>query len=180
MEKARSAIILSLGDKVLRKVSKEKTAAGVWSKLESLYMMKSLVNRLYLKQALYFFKMQEDKSIDEQLDVFNKLILDLENIDVTIDDEDQALLLLSSLPKSYNNFKDTFLYGRESLTLDEVQAALNSKELNHKNEDKGSTVAEGLNVRGRPDKREFKPRSKSRSKSKGKIKCYHCHKEGHI
>ena len=29
MEKAHSAIILSLGDKVLRKVSKEKTAAGV-------------------------------------------------------------------------------------------------------------------------------------------------------
>ena len=99
---------------------------------------------------------------------------------MTIEDEDQALLLLSSLPKSYNNFKDTLLYGMESLTLDEVQAALNSKELNHKNEDKGNTVAKGLNVRGRPDKREFKPRSRSRSKSKGKIKCYHCHKEGHI
>ena len=123
MEKAHSAIILSLGDKVLRKVSKERTGAGVRSKLESLYMRKSLVNRLYLKQALYSFKMQEDKSIDEQLDTFNKLILDLENIDVTIDDEDQALLLLSSLPRSYAIFKDTLLYGRESLTLDEVQAA---------------------------------------------------------
>ena len=89
---------------------------------------------------------------------------------MTIDDKDQALLLLSFLPKSYNNFKDTFLYGRESLTLDEVQATLNSKELNHKNEDKGNTVAEGLNVRGRPAKREFKPRSRSRSKSKGKNK----------
>ena len=67
--------------------------------------------------------MQEDKSIDEQLDTFNKLNLDLENIDVTIDDEDQALLLLSSLPISYAIFKDILLYGRESLTLDEVQAA---------------------------------------------------------
>ena len=35
-------------------------------------------------------------------------------------------------------------------------------------------------MRGRSDKREFKPRSKSRSKSKVRIKCYHCHKEGHI
>ena len=86
--------------------------------------------------------MHEDKSIDEQLDIFNKLILDLENIDVTIDDEDQALLLLSSLPKSYSNFKDTLLYRKESLTLDEVQAALNSKELNHRSEDKGNAVAE--------------------------------------
>lgn len=180
MEKAHSAILLSLGDKVLRKVSKEKTAAGLWSKLESLYMTKSLVNRLYLKQALYSFKMQEEKSIDEQLDIFNKLILDLENIDVTVDDEDQALLLLSSLPKSYATFKETLLYGRESLTLDEVQAALNSKELNHKNDEKSNVIAEGLSVRGRSDRRESRGKSKSRSKSKFKVKCYHCHKEGHM
>ena len=61
------------------------------------------VNRLYLKQALYSFKMQEDRTMESQLDVFNKLILDLENIDVTIDDEDQALLLLCALPKSFSH-----------------------------------------------------------------------------
>ncbi|KAL8481848.1 hypothetical protein ACS0TY_028117 [Phlomoides rotata] len=36
MEKAHSAIILCLGDKTLREVSKESTAKGVWDKLESL------------------------------------------------------------------------------------------------------------------------------------------------
>ena len=85
------------------------------------------------------------------------------------------------------------------MTLDEVQAALNSKELNQRTEEKSSVVAEGLNqrteekssvvaegfnVRGRTDKHEakqrFKSRSKSRSKSKVNIKCYHYHKEGHI
>ena len=40
MDKAHSAIILSLDDKVLRKVSKETTFAGVWVKLETLYMTK--------------------------------------------------------------------------------------------------------------------------------------------
>ena len=89
-------------------------------------------------------------------------------------------MLLNSLPKSYVNFKDTLLYGRESLTLDEVQIALNSKELNHKSEEKNNIMAEGLNVRGRAKKCDFRPRSKLRSKSKVKIKCYHYHKEGHI
>ena len=117
--------------------------------------------------------MQENKSIDKQLDILNKLIVDLENIDVTIDHEDQALLLLSSLPKSYVTFKDTLLYGRESLTLDEVQAALNSKELNHKNDEKSNVIAEGLSVRGRSERRESREKSKSRSKSKFKVKCYH-------
>lgn len=78
-------------------------------------MTKSLVNRLYLKQALFSFKMTEDKSLIEQLEMFNKLIIDLENIDVNIDDEDQVVMLLSSLAKSYTHFKETLIYGRESL-----------------------------------------------------------------
>jgi len=65
LDKAHSAIILSLGDKVLRQVSKERNAAGIWSKLEDLYMTKSLVNRLYLKQALYSFKMLENITVEE-------------------------------------------------------------------------------------------------------------------
>ncbi|KAL8508188.1 hypothetical protein ACS0TY_018681 [Phlomoides rotata] len=48
MEKAHSAIILCLGVKALREVSKESTAKGVWDKLESLYMVKTLANRLYM------------------------------------------------------------------------------------------------------------------------------------
>jgi hypothetical protein len=52
-EKAHSAILLSLSDEVLREVADEETAAGLWKKLKSLYMKKSLMNRLYLKQRLY-------------------------------------------------------------------------------------------------------------------------------
>ena len=86
----------------------------------------------------------------EQLDMFNKLILDLENIDVTISDEDQALLLLlCALPKSHVHFKETLLYGRETLTLKDVQSALYSKDLNERKEHKPSTVGEGLAVKGK-------------------------------
>lgn len=38
IEKSHSAIILSLDDKILRQVSKEKTIADPWIKLEGLYM----------------------------------------------------------------------------------------------------------------------------------------------
>ncbi|RZB80703.1 Retrovirus-related Pol polyprotein from transposon TNT 1-94 [Glycine soja] len=187
LQKAHSAIILSLGDKVLRQVSKETIAAGVWSKLEGLYMTKSLFNRLYLKQSLYLFKMHEDRSVVEQLDLFNKLILDLKNIDVTIDDKDQALLLLCSLPKSYSHFKETLLFGRDSVSLDEVQAALNSKELNERKEKKSSTSGEGLTARGKTFKKDSKfdkKKQKLENQKNGeenifKIRCYHCKKEGH-
>jgi len=35
VDKARSTIVLCLGDKVLREVAKEPTAASIWAKLES-------------------------------------------------------------------------------------------------------------------------------------------------
>ena len=49
LEQAHSAILLSLGDEVLREIVDEETAAGLWLKLESRYMTKSLTNRLYMK-----------------------------------------------------------------------------------------------------------------------------------
>ncbi|KAG8382493.1 hypothetical protein BUALT_Bualt05G0083000 [Buddleja alternifolia] len=53
--------------------------------------------------------------------------------------------------------------------------------MNNRNDDKCQSHAEGLNVRGRTEKREFKKKdSHPRSKSRTKRKCYHCHKEGHI
>ena len=49
LERAHSAILLSLGDEVLREIVNEETAAGLWLKLVSRYMTKSLTNRLYMK-----------------------------------------------------------------------------------------------------------------------------------
>ena len=110
MEKAHSAIILCLGDRALREVASEKTAATIWTKLEKLYMTKSLANKLHLKQRLYSFKMTEEKTMSDQIDDFNKIIDDLENINIKMEDEDQALILLNAMPKTYEHFKDAMLY----------------------------------------------------------------------
>ena len=45
IEKAKSAIVLCLGDKVLKEVAMEATTTSIWAKLESLYMTKSLAHR---------------------------------------------------------------------------------------------------------------------------------------
>ncbi|GJU77961.1 zinc finger, CCHC-type containing protein [Tanacetum coccineum] len=166
-KKAHSAVILCLGNKVLREVTGETTAAGVWSKLETLYMTKSLANKLYLKKKLYTFYMPAGRKISEHIDEFNKIVLDLANIEVKFKDEDLALLLLTSLPASYEHFVDTLLYGREALTLEDVMATLNSKEIKERSKAKGDD-GEGLYVRGRTDRRDSRQsRGKSRSSDDG-------------
>ncbi|GJW85091.1 zinc finger, CCHC-type containing protein [Tanacetum coccineum] len=184
MKKAYSCLILCLGDRVLREVTKETTAAGIWTKLTSLYMTKSLANRLYLKKKLYTYYMSPGTKLGDHIDEFNKLILDLANIDIEIEDEDQALMLLTSLPSSYENFVETLLYGRESLTMEDVLATLNSRELKKRTEGTKEETGDGLYVRGRSD-HSGKAHSggSSRFKSRGgtsKLKCFICHSEGHL
>nr|GEZ78474.1 retrovirus-related Pol polyprotein from transposon TNT 1-94 [Tanacetum cinerariifolium] len=53
---------------------------------------------------------------------------------VHIKDEDQALMLLTSLPLFYENFVETLLYGRKSLTMEDVLATINVKELKKRTE----------------------------------------------
>ncbi|CAJ2630319.1 unnamed protein product [Trifolium pratense] len=112
-DKALSVIILCLADNVLREVAKEKTAAAMWTKLDALYMTKSLAHKQCLKERLFFFRMVENKPVVEQLSEFNKIIDDLANIDVNLEDEDKAFHLLCALPKSLENLKDALLYGKE-------------------------------------------------------------------
>ena len=94
LNRAHSAIMLSLSDEVLREMENETIAAGLWLKLESIYMTKSLTNRLYLKQRLYTLRMTEGTPIQNHLDEFNKVIMDLKSMDNKIDDEDRTLILL--------------------------------------------------------------------------------------
>ncbi|WJX45134.1 E3 ubiquitin-protein ligase upl4 [Trifolium repens] len=187
-EKALSSIILCLGDKVLREVAKETSAAAMWTKLDSLYMTKSLAHKQLLKQQLYFFRMVENKSFGEQLSEFNKIVDDLANIDVNLEDEDKAFHLLCAFPKSLENLKDALLFGKEgTITLDEVQSTLRTKELSKFKDLKIEDNGEGLNVargrseyKGKGNGKKYRSKSRPKGDSGSKFKCYHCHEPGHF
>uniref|UniRef100_A0A2N9FYY5 Integrase catalytic domain-containing protein n=1 Tax=Fagus sylvatica TaxID=28930 RepID=A0A2N9FYY5_FAGSY len=141
--KAVSTIRLLLADEVMYDVMEENSTTGIWLNLEKRYMSKSLTNKLHLKQKLYGLKMTEDK----------------------------AMMLLTSLPASYEHLVTTLLYGKETLELEEVSGAL----LDHyqrKHKDSVESSGEGLVVKGYQDRGRKKDKddksAKGRSKSKSK------------
>ena len=96
--KAARTIQLYLADEVMYNVMDEETTMRLWSRLETLYITKSLSNKLYLKKQLYWLCMNEGTAVLEHINFFNKIISELLAIDIKVDEEDKALILLSSLP----------------------------------------------------------------------------------
>ncbi|WZY73087.1 hypothetical protein YC2023_005327 [Brassica napus] len=156
-EKAMNIIFLNVGDHVLRKIERCTTAAETWILLEKLYMPKSLPNRVHTQLRLYSFKMQETRSVDDNIDDFLKIIGDLSNLSIEVPEE-----------------------------VDEVASSARSKEKELKEVIGSRSSSEGHFVRGRSDnrssqngygrKKSFKSRSKSTER---KNICWICGKEGH-
>ncbi|KAG6430584.1 hypothetical protein SASPL_108654 [Salvia splendens] len=116
--------MLCLSDDVIIEVA----AAALWTKLESLYMRKFLTNKLLLKQRLFRLRMQEGMPLRDHLENLNKILLDLRNVDVIVEDKDAALILLVSLPESYENSVESFMTGKETLSLEDVRSALHIRD----------------------------------------------------
>ena len=110
-------------------------------------MVKSLSNKIYLKEQLFGFKMDFSKSLEENLDEFKKITVSLANIGEKISYENQAIIILNSLPDTFKDLKATIKYGRESLSLDDVLGALRTSDLEIKFEKKRNSKS--LQVRKR-------------------------------
>ena len=85
-------------------------------------------HKLHLEQGLYSHRMTKGTSLKEHIMTFKEIVIDLETLEVRYEEEDLGLMLLCLLPNSYANFRDTILYSRDTLTLNEVYEALFSKE----------------------------------------------------
>lgn len=181
-DKAKNLIFLNVGDHVMRKIDRSETAAKTWLKLEKLYMAQALPNRVHSQLKFYTFKMQDTRTIDENIDDFLKVVSDLSNLSIEVPEEVQAILLLSSLPSRYDQLKETLKYSRDGLKLDEVVGAARSKERQFKENTR--FISESHYAKGRSETKSFqfeKGRNKSRSTSReGKRVCWICGKEGHF
>ena len=87
---------------VFHHVSQETDATELWKKLESMYKRKIAQNKATLIRRLINLKYKNGHSVAEHTSDFQGLVNQLNAMKMKIEDELQALLLLSSLPDSWD------------------------------------------------------------------------------
>ncbi|KAL0446165.1 UNVERIFIED_CONTAM: hypothetical protein Slati_1744400 [Sesamum latifolium] len=149
-------------------LAKETSAHKLWTALEEKFLKKNCQNKLHMKKRLFRFSYVSGTTMNDHITNFNKLVMDLLNMDETFKDEDLALMLLGSLSEEFEVLETTLLNRKDVVSLQkERQANLN-----------GDT--EALIVRGRSQNRSKgnKRRSKSRHRL-SKDECAFCREKGH-
>ncbi|KAF7115099.1 hypothetical protein RHSIM_RhsimUnG0064500 [Rhododendron simsii] len=192
--KAVALIRTWVDQSVFHHVAQETNAYELWTKLEAMYERKTAQNKASLIRRLVNLKYKDGRSVAEHMSDFQGLINQLSTMKLVLDEELQALLLLSSLPDSWETLVVTISNSAPSgmVTMDMVKDGMFNEEARRK--EQGTSVdTEALVVqnRGRSrtrnsggDRNKSKDRSKSKSrgtsKPRSEIECFHCHKMGHV
>ena len=179
-----STIRLYLADDVVIHVLNESSPTVLWEKLEELYMAKSLTNALFLWKQFYQLRMTEGQSVQEHLSNFQRILTDLLSVGEKVEEKTRALVLLSSLPQSFESLVTALLVGKSTIKMEEVTSALLQNEvLRRENQASSSGGNSALVVSGRASDRRRSDRGsrggRSKSKDVSKIKCYRCDQVGH-
>uniref|UniRef100_A0A2N9EW40 Integrase catalytic domain-containing protein n=1 Tax=Fagus sylvatica TaxID=28930 RepID=A0A2N9EW40_FAGSY len=152
---------------VFHHVSQETKADTLWKKLESLYERKTAQNKAFAIRKLAHLKLKEGRSVAEHLSEFQDLVNQLTRMNLVVDDKLQALLLLSSLPDSWETLVVSLSNSAPNgvLQLAMVKDSLFNEETRRK--DMGKDDAQALVTENRG-------RSKGRnSKGRGEDECCH-------
>uniref|UniRef100_A0A3Q7IYG7 Uncharacterized protein n=1 Tax=Solanum lycopersicum TaxID=4081 RepID=A0A3Q7IYG7_SOLLC len=172
---------------IFNHVSQETEPLELWRKLEGLYERKTAHNKASLIKRLVNLKLKPGKSVSEHLSDFQDIINKLTVMKIVLDDELQALFLLSSLPDSWETLVVSISNSAPdgTLSLDVIKESMFNEELRRK--EMGVDISQALVVenRGRSKSRGPKGRGKSKYRSKSKdgrepTICHYCSKPGHI
>lgn len=123
-ENTTCLIRLCVFDDVMNHILDLTTLKDVWEKLENQYMSKTLMNKLFSEQRLYSLEMQKECDLQAHVNDFNNILVDLARLGVKVGDEDKAIILMFSLPSSYDHLVTTLTHGRETITLDSISSTL--------------------------------------------------------
>ena len=103
--KAKSDLILAISPSELPHIKGCIIAREVWEKLKSVYASKGPVRKPTLMKQLLLQKLDDNGNIRDHLMKFLDAVDKLKGMEISINKELLAILLLYSLPSSFENFR---------------------------------------------------------------------------
>lgn len=101
----------------------------MWDKLEELYLVKSLPNKLLILERFFSFKVDLYRDLDDNLDTCNNLVQDITNAADKVSKEYKVAILLNFIPEAYKDVKAFIKYGKNSLTSEVIINSIRIKEV---------------------------------------------------
>ena len=173
MAKARSLLVHSLGDKLLRTVlSEKKDPAKMYEKLNERYAAKSSATRVQLQTELHYMKYSEEKSMSEYIDGMESLLNRLESMDCSLPASMQVAILLASFGNTETSPHGPVVSALQTLSDSDLTWENATARLLQEYESR-----EAFNPGNKPTVEERPEKALS---SRSNITCYHCGKKGRI
>ena len=169
---------------------KEKTTVDLMKALSSMYEKPSANNKVHLMKKLFNLKMVDGTSVAQHLNEFNTITNQLSSVEIDFDDEIRALIILASLPNSWEAIRMAVSNsaGKSKLKYDDIQDLILSEEVHRRDASTNNAQDQALVMenRGRNRSRGLddwaksndKSQSKARSQFKEMRECFHCGKIG--
>jgi len=183
---AKSDLILSISPNELQQIRGCVTSREIWLKLESIYASKGPARKATLLKQLTLQRLQEGQDVREHLLKFFDAVDKLKVMGVLINEDLLSIMLLYSLPASYENFRCAMeshekLPNAETLKVKIIEESEARMQKNNNDIDamivwKRKKKKKYTPMKDRKDKDESEKRE---SNAKREIRCYKCQKLGH-
>ena len=130
---------------------KETTTAGIMSVLSSIYEKPFANNKVHLMKKLFNLKMSENSAVAKHLNNLNTIISQLSTVEINFDEEIQALIVLASLPNSWEAIRTSVsnFEGKDKLKYADIKDLILNEEIRRKDFGASSTSGSALNVEAR-------------------------------
>ena len=96
-----------------------------------MYEKPSAMNKVYLMRRLFNLQMSENGSVSDYIKEFNMIVSQFNYVDINFEDEIKALILMSSLPESWDTIVAVISSSRgsEKLKFDEIHDVVLSESI---------------------------------------------------
>ena len=153
-------------------ISGAMTACEMWNQLALVKESKGRLGVLATHRALYRASAEEGFDMVDHISHLQKLQEELHLMDNKVNDEDFVMILITSLPESWDNYTSSYLgssSNKPTLSSHKLIAILMEEDQHRKGQSNESVTS--LQGKGKVAGKSTKDSS---------VECYNCHKTGHM